>query len=150
MKEDVNKVLIIGIGNSGREDDGLGWAFLDDIYQVLPTNFDIEYRYQLQIEDTELITHYQKVYFIDAYKKPTKKGFFFKDCAPKDTHSFSTHSLSPETILFLTNSIYNKNPIGFVMGISGESFQLKIGITDVARSNLKDALKYFNQKILRS
>ncbi len=36
MKNYDNKNIIIGIGNCGREDDGLGWAFLDEIKSKLP------------------------------------------------------------------------------------------------------------------
>ena len=42
--------LIIGIGNSGRADDGLGWAYLDAIASLDLEEIDTEYKYQLQIE----------------------------------------------------------------------------------------------------
>ena len=56
------KTLLIGIGNSGRSDDALGWKFVDEFadYDYL---FDLEYRYQLQIEDSELVSRYKKVIF---------------------------------------------------------------------------------------
>ena len=44
-------LLIIGIGNSSRGDDGLGWAFLDTISQMQPLPGQLEYRYQLVVED---------------------------------------------------------------------------------------------------
>jgi Ni,Fe-hydrogenase maturation factor len=66
---DLSRTLLIGIGNSGRADDGLGWAFLDEVEKTLPKNYDLEYRYQLQVEDAELISHYNTVFFIDAHKK---------------------------------------------------------------------------------
>jgi len=147
MKKEGN-ILLIGIGNSGRQDDGLGWAFLDSLGPELPSNIDVEYRYQLQIEDAELISHYQKVYFIDAYKKLTPEGFFVTECFPKETHSFSSHALPPETILFLAKNVYNKNPESFILGISGESYQLEIGLTETANSNLNKAVSHFCHDIL--
>ena len=57
------KTLLFGIGNSGRSDDGLGWEFLDKIKPNFPIDFDMEYRYQLQIEDAELAKQYQRVMF---------------------------------------------------------------------------------------
>jgi len=148
MKDYGSKILIFGIGNCGRADDGLGWAFIDKIKEYLPKNFDFEYKYQLQIEDAELISHYNEVYFVDAHKEQFEKGFIWGECHPKATHSFSTHELDPETVLYLAKSIYNKLPKSYILGISGLSFQLKIGLSDKAEINLSNALDFFNEKTL--
>ena len=147
-KED--SILLIGIGNCGRQDDGLGWSFLDIVSPKLPKNIDVEYRYQLQIEDAELISHYESVYFIDASKNSLEEGFFVSECFPKETHSFSSHALPPETILFLSKSVYNKAPKSFIIGVSGKEYQLEIGLTERANSNLEKAVSYFYQNILYS
>ena len=143
MKNYDSKIIIIGIGNSGREDDGLGWAFLDEIRPKLPSHFDVEYRYQLQIEDAELISHYDKVYFVDAHKQILENGVIINPCLPKDVHGFSSHALHPETIQFLVNSVYDKNPESYIIGISGVSFELKMGLTSKGKDNLDKALSYF-------
>ena len=145
-KED--KTIVIAIGNCGREDDGLGWAFLDQIKHNLSNNFDIEYRYQLQVEDAELISNYKKVYFVDACKNETKNGFFIKKCLPIETYSFTSHALSPETILHLTTNLYHKKPESFIVGISGKSFQLKMGLTDKAITNLQESVSFFEEECL--
>jgi len=142
-----DKILIIGIGNCGRSDDGLGWAFIDKIKENLPANFNCEYRYQLQIEDAELISHYKVVYFIDAHKKHFDNGFIWLPCSPKATDSFSTHELDPETVLYLAKNIYNKQPETFILGITGESFELQIGLSKVAQQNLLSAISFFNNKV---
>jgi len=126
----------------------LGWAFLDNLSPELPSNIDMEYRYQLQIEDAELISHYRKVYFIDATKNKVEEGFFLDECFPKETHSFSSHALAPETILYLAKSVYNKSPDAYIIGISGDCYELEIGLTELANSNLKKALSYFIQDVL--
>ena len=148
MKEEGNNILLIGIGNSGREDDGLGWAFLDHLKPELPNNFDVEYRYQLQIEDAEMISHYKKVYFIDADKTPETTDFIISECFPKETHHFSSHALPPETILYLANTVYGKNPESYIIGISGESYQLEIGLTEKGKSNLEKALYSFKKEVI--
>ena len=148
MKNYDNKNIIIGIGNCGREDDGLGWAFLDEIKSKLPSHFDVEYRYQLQIEDAELISHYQTVYFVDAHKDNLKGGFNFENCVPIETHHFSSHELPPETILYLANHIYNKKPKAYIIGISGVSFNLNIGLTQTGQQNLVHAISFFEKNTL--
>lgn len=148
MKESDDKILIIGIGNSGRTDDGLGWAFIDRIKENLPGNFSCEYKYQLQIEDAELLSHYSVVYFVDAHKKQWKDGFTVIPCYPKAIYNFSTHELAPETVLELTRTIYDKLPEAYIIGISGHSFQLQMGLSNKAKENLGKALNYFDKKIL--
>ncbi len=142
------KTLIFGIGNCGRADDGLGWAFLDEIEKSLPDNFDIEYRYQLQVEDAELTAQYDTVYFIDAHIAKLKNGFIWKKCVAKPSDSYTSHELKPETILNLAESIYNKKPISYLLGITGEKFGLSLELSKYAKINLAKALDFFNTAIL--
>jgi len=142
------KTLLFGIGNCGRADDGLGWAFLDRIKPLLSENYDIEYRYQLQIEDAELATNYQTVIFIDAHKKTFEKGFVWETCYPKASKSFTSHALDPQSVLYLTESIYNKRPKAFILGVSGENFCLTMGLSKTAELNLSNALNFFDEKVL--
>ncbi|MBT8264066.1 MAG: hydrogenase maturation protease [Muriicola sp.] len=149
MKNYDTNILIFGIGNSGRSDDGLGWAFLDAVKDDLPENYDIEYRYQLQVEDAELISHYDVIYFVDAHVSAFKKGYTFYRCEPKTPKSISSHELDPETVLRLAIDIYNKEPVAHILGISGDHFALELGLSKIAEENLKNALAFFNQKVLQ-
>jgi len=143
-----SKTLIFGIGNCGRADDGLGWAFLDKIKPHLPNNYDVEYRYQLQIDDAELVAQYQTVFFIDAHKNSFEKGYLFEVCHPRATDSFTSHELDPKSVLLLTKTIYHKTPEAYLLGITGEKFCLSMGLSNIAQINLSNALDFFNEKIL--
>jgi len=139
----INKILLFGIGNCGRADDGLGWAFLDEIEKSFPEKFDLEYRYQLQVEDAELASHYDSVYFVDAHRLNLKEGFIIKKLQPIETHLFSTHELPPQTVLYLTNQMYNRFPNASIIGITGTVFKLKMGLSEIATSNLIKSLNQF-------
>ena len=143
MKNEDSKVLIIGIGNVGRQDDALGWMFLEYLDTEHFHSIDIEYRYQLQVEDAEIIGSYERILFIDACKTENDRGFFIKPCLPSDKHSFSTHSLLPETVMHLANSLYEKIPDAFVMGIQGYEWELDMGVSDGAYQNYLNALNFF-------
>ena len=147
MKKSDNKTIVLGIGNSGRQDDGLGWLFLDFL-KAEHTDFDIEYRYQLQIEDAELISNYEKVIFIDATKDETEAGFYYKSCHPSEKYSFSTHALEPETILYLSKKLYNHKPEASIFAIQGYDWELKIGLSEKGNENLNRAKQYFKENIL--
>ena len=146
MKKSDN-ILVFGIGNSGRQDDGLGWLFLDSLLEF-ESFASLEYRYQLQIEDAELITNYDEVIFIDATKEETKTGFYLKPCYLSEKYSFSTHALVPETILYISNRIYNHHPKATILGIQGYHGELKTGLSKKAKKNLDKAITYFKNKIL--
>ena len=146
-KKDSERIIIFGIGNNGRQDDGLGWKFLDFLEEQ-NYNIDLEYRYQLQIEDAELISNYKKVIFVDASKEEIPEGFYLKQCLPSEKYSFSTHALEPETILYLSNKLYNHNPEASIFGIQGYQWELKIGLSDKANLNLEKAKKYFKDTLL--
>jgi hydrogenase maturation protease len=137
--------LLIGIGNDGRADDALGWRFAEEIEKL--NTFDVAYRYQLQIEDAELITQYDEVIFVDAHKEILPNGFSFYECIPTATPTFTTHRLSPETVLALMVSIFNTTTPCYVMAITGKKWKLEQGLSDVGARNLKQALTYFKQHI---
>ena len=140
------KMLIIGIGNSGRSDDGLGWLLVDAIRKK-SLNIDLVYRYQLQIEDAELISDYHTVIFADATKKSTEEGFFFELCQPNQGIGLSSHILEPETVLWLENDLFKKSPVAFVLGIEGEKWELSLEPSQSGLSNLKRAIDFILKNV---
>jgi hydrogenase maturation protease len=146
----MNKPLIIGIGNSGRQDDGLGWKFVEEIENKFPSHFDFEFRYQLQVEDAELIAQYNKVIFVDADLTQHEMGYKLELLNPISSDSYTSHELSPTSVLALTQTIYKKFPNCYTLGISGKLFQLKIGLTNTGKANLKKSIQYFEKEIISS
>jgi len=142
-----SKTLLFGIGNCGRADDGLGWAFIDRIKSKLPDNYDYEYRYQLQIEDADLIGEFDTVIFVDASRNELENGYSWETCEGSNTYSFSTHALLPETILYLSEHLYQHTPRAFVLEIQGHKWELKNGLTNKAKENLKKANTYFTEHL---
>ena len=139
-------LLIIGIGNSGRSDDGLGWLMLDALKKPF-NHVDFLYRYQLQIEDAELLSHYSTVIFVDATKEPVKNGFFFKPCHPNNGLGLTSHMLEPETILWLENQLYATNPDTFILGIEGKKWGLSLEPSEIGLSNLNRAIDFLVKNI---
>jgi hydrogenase maturation protease len=144
--EEPKDLLIIGIGNSGRSDDGLGWLMLDALRKQF-NGVDFLYRYQLQIEDAELLSHYPTVIFVDATKEPMKNGFFFKPCHPNNGLGLTSHMLEPETILWLENQLYETKPATFVLGIEGKKWGLSTEPSEIGLSNLSMARDFLEKNI---
>lgn len=134
----MNSSLIIAIGNDARGDDGLGWEFAG---HVADESTDIELRYQLQIEDAELIARYRRVLFVDACVAPCDGGFSIERLLPGDEPGVSSHRLAPETVLALSESLFGRLPESYLLRIDGESFTLGEPISGAARKNLESAVK---------
>ena len=135
--------LIIGIGNACREDDGLGWRFVD---QLLKQGFDeknVEYKYQLMVEDAALLAEYDCVVFVDASKNQLSGGVDFARCIPAPAAAFSTHYMPPEQVLHLCSTLFQAKPNAFLLEIQGEQWGIGTGISQRAAGNLEKAVKIF-------
>ncbi|MGB3006624.1 MAG: hypothetical protein WBC06_08955 [Chitinophagaceae bacterium] len=143
LKTDRANILLIAIGNSGRNDDGLGWKFADMVQHSVHQLIDVEYRYQLQVEDASLVNKYDKIFFADASHTVFEKGFEIKSCTPADHYFFSSHVQAPETILYLDKELYDKSPEAFTIAITGDNWGLGTTLSSIAEKNLQSAFNYF-------
>lgn len=137
------KMLLIGIGNCSRRDDGLGWAFLDDIKNRKVPDVELVYKYQLNIEDAEMISETDTIIFIDAFSGELENGYSFEKCMPLDSFEFTTHALSPGVIVSLCKNLYDIESDAFVLKIQGNEWELKDGLSPSAEINLQKALSFF-------
>lgn len=139
--------LIYGIGNVGREDDGLGWAFIDWLEEnsICP-RADITRHYQLQLEDADLISHKQRVLFVDATKAPNVTGIQLETLSPKMDFSFTSHSISIPAIMATCQRCFDKLPQVQLLTMKGYEWELKIGLTSKATRNLNSAIDFFSKK----
>ena len=141
-----SKKLIIGIGNSSRGGDGLGWEFIKQLQHSKLDGWLFIERYQLNVEDAELVKDATTIVFVDSYNGKLDKGFAFEECHPRVDFEYTTHALNPCAVLALCNSLYNSKPSTFVMKIQGFEWGLGKGLSARARKNLDKAVAYFNRK----
>ena len=144
----VPDTLLFGIGNSGRSDDGLGWAFLDRVQQEPGFAGRVEYRYQLQVEDAALVRDAERVIFIDSYKGDLPGGFQWKPCEPLEDFQFTTHVLPPRGVMHFCQELYCRKPRADILMIQGTRWDLQLGMSPEAERHLDDALRFFKDKIL--
>jgi hydrogenase maturation protease len=140
------ETLIFGIGNSGRGDDGLGWAFLDRVQELPGFNARVEYRYQLQVEDAALCRDAARVLFADAFKGDLPNGFAWASCQPSEDFEFTTHVLPPQAILHYCRDLYGKCPEAETLAITGARWDLQTGLSTQAAAHLEQALRDFRER----
>ena len=143
----LDNILIIGIGNNTRQDDGLGWCFLDLLEKEGFNSENLVYKYQLMVEDADLISNYEKVIFVDACKAELTNGFSIEPIVAAKQVAFSTHAVPPNQVLNLCETIYNKTPTAFVVKIQGYTWDIEIGLSKLAKLNLKKTFSNFTNNL---
>ncbi len=141
--------LIYGIGNVGRQDDGLGWAFIDWLEEAsICPKAELMRHYQLHLEDADLISYKQQVLFVDATKAPEVDSFQLEKVEAKMDFSFSSHAISIPSIMATCRQCFEKVPEVQLLTIKGYEWDLQLGLTESAKKNLKAATNYFRQQLL--
>ncbi|HRD02831.1 MAG TPA: hydrogenase maturation protease [Candidatus Saccharicenans sp.] len=130
------------MGNPGRQDDGLGPEFVACLEKARCPKLTLEADYQLQVEDALLFSEQQLVVVVDAIRSGNKP-FVFKKIKPAGNYSFTTHNLSPEALIYLTQLLYEKRPEAWLLGIRGYRFSLGEKLSAEARHNFDQAYKFF-------
>jgi Ni,Fe-hydrogenase maturation factor len=89
------------------------------------------------VEHAADIAEHDIVVFLDA-SVDGDAPYVFQKVTPKFIESFSSHSVSPEQVLGLTENLFNVNTEGYILGIRGYSFEMFCeNMTDGAKSNLR-------------
>jgi hydrogenase maturation protease len=109
-------VLILGYGNPGRRDDGLGPALVGELATRGLVGVRCEQAYQLQVEHAALVAEHDTVIFADA-ELNCPGPFALRPLAPRAGSSFTTHYLTPGDVLALAHELYGRRVPGFVLGL---------------------------------
>lgn len=142
-------VLLIGYGNPGRRDDGLGPAFAAALEQERLPGVTVDADYQLTVEDAAAATQHDVVLFVDA-DCVGPEPFSFQRLESGERLSFSSHSVSPGGVLALARELFGARTQAYVLGIRGYAFnEFGEGLTTRARANLDAALAFLKPVILR-
>jgi hydrogenase maturation protease len=143
------RILVIGYGNPGRLDDGLGPAFAEQIQALELSDVSVESNYQLNVEDAELISKFDLVIFADA-SVDADEPFDFRPMQSKPpVVGFSSHSITAESLLGLAGELFDAAPPAYAMAIRGYDFnEFGESLSDNAAANLARAVVFFREWIL--
>ena len=138
------KLLVLGYGNPGRLDDGLGPAFAEAVRALEWPGVAVESNYQLNIEDAELVARFDVVVFADASVNAAEPFAF----GPLEPHppmvGFSSHSITAPSLLGLAAELFGAHPRAYAMAIRGYLFDdFGEGLSPGAADNLAYAIAFF-------
>lgn len=136
-------VLLIGYGNPGRLDDGLGPALAAAVEKLGLPNLTVDSDYQLTVEDAEPVARHETVLFADASTAGAEPFWVKRIEAAEATVSFSSHSISPQGVLSLAKHLFGAAPRALVLGIRGYEFNaFGERLSAKAKENLAAAVEY--------
>ena len=142
MNDAVPRILLIGYGNPGRLDDGLGPALAEAMQTLALPGVTVESNYQLTVEDAAAVTGHDAVIFADADVQ-CAEPFHFRPIESRDHEGFSTHSVEPEAVLGLAQRLFDAQVNGYVLGIRGYKFnEFGERLSPGARANLTAAIDF--------
>ncbi len=133
------RVLVLGYGNPGRQDDGLGPAVAARIETLGWPHVTAYDNYQLTIEDAIDVAEHDVVWFVDASRTGVSP-FAVSELSPASTLEFTSHLLRPETVLALAGQYYGKAPRAFLLAVRGYQFEFVETLTPGASDNLRLAV----------
>ena len=104
-------------------------------------------------DSVEIIQSYSEmdkdlVIFADASIEENVENFIMTEVEPKGKAEFTMHSVSPAFVLQLCNKLYNVNPKTYLLHIKGYEWELKEGLTEKAKDNLKKAFDFLKEFIM--
>ena len=140
------RILVIGYGNPGRQDDGLGPAAAAEIERLGWPHVTTLDNYQLVIEDAISIAAHDVVWFVDATREGDAPCAIHRLSSAFDI-TFTSHLLKPEALLAIVGQQFGKFPEAHLLGIRGYEFEFLEGLSDRASGNLALAVALMRRRI---
>ena len=147
---DIAPTLIFTYGNPSRGDDGLGPAMFELLEKNKQASHDLDKidlltDYQLQIEHSVDLEHRECVLFIDA-SVSAEAPYEFNQLQPERDNSYTTHAMSPVSVLDVYQQINQcKPPPSYMLTIRGYEFGLGQALTEQAELNLQQGYDFIKQ-----
>ena len=141
------RILLIGYGNPGRGDDGLGPALAAEIEALGLPGVTVDIDYQLTVDHASLIAAHDVVVFADAMIG-LAVPFRFAEIEAAQPATLGSHQVSPEAALALAGLLFGHAPPGWMLAIGGADFgEVKEGLGASARDNLRGAVAFLRDWI---
>ena len=142
------KILVIGYGNPGRSDDGLGPALAERIEALAIPEVTVEADYQLSIEHAAIVAEHDVVVFADADSSCTEP-FYMRPVVAEHIVEYTSHSVPPEEILYIAQTCFNASPAAYILGMRATVLEpFSEGLSPEAQEGLAAAVDCLLEFIL--
>jgi hydrogenase maturation protease len=143
------RILVIGYGNPGRLDDGLGPALAEKIRALNLPNITVDSDYQLNVEDAAQLAEHDLVILADASTDAEPPFTFTLLEAEQGGLSFSSHSVSASRLLGMVDELFGKQPETWMLAIRGYDFnEFGEQLSAQAEQNLEAAVDFLKKRLM--
>ncbi|OUC14030.1 MAG: hydrogenase maturation protease [Alkalinema sp. CACIAM 70d] len=133
----MDTVLLIGVGNEFRQDDGVGLAIVRSLRSRLPAYLSTMTTIEASGEGAALMEAWQgfdRVYLFDAVASGAIPGTIHRIAAhqatvPTQFFHYSTHAFSVAEAVELARSLQQLPPELILWGIEGKNFRMGMGLS---------------------
>jgi hydrogenase maturation protease len=147
------RTLVYGYGNPGRQDDGAGVVLVEELTAWAQMGdrpwLTFDCNYQLNVEDALAAAEQDVVIFADA-SCDQREGFRFRRLRPRPARSFSTHAMSPESVVALSRELYGARPAAYLLTVRGYAWEPNGLLTPEARTNVEAAAAFMARWLART
>jgi len=119
----MHRLLIIGIGNTLRSDDGIGIVVVQKLEKAFGNQTRVIACQQLTPELAKDLSEADRAIIIDADQGNMPGHITVNEIKPEDhVPSTFSHELDPTTLLTSTRELYGKFPNTFLITVTGSTF----------------------------
>jgi hydrogenase maturation protease len=139
-------VLVLGIGNTLRNDDGIGVRVVEEFHRTAAGNVECRCVHQLTVEIAETISRIDRVIFVDAALNGNPGEILEHEVLPSENSGeVFSHECSPLLLVSLAHSLYGRAPQATLLTISGSDFGYGETLSDQVRKALPQAVQILSR-----
>lgn len=148
-------MVVIGVGNEFRKDDGVGVRAVVQLKSLLPSDVLV---FTLSGEGTELMqawAHEHNIWLIDAVSSGAPCGTIYEidaaaDTVPAHFFHYSSHAFSVAEAIELSKAMDLLPPSVKLYGIEGKDFSSGIGLSPEVEASLSEVVRRVQRDIEES
>ena len=144
-------IWVLGYGNAGRGDDGLGPALVQALRTRGLPDLELSESYQLMVEHAARLAAVEAAVLVDAaLTGPAPFSFRAVTAGGGVPAHFSTHVVTPEDLVALAFTLYGRCARTFLLGIRGEQFDdYREGLSPAGARHLRAAVDFLADRLPR-
>jgi hydrogenase maturation protease len=152
MKNRNKEIILIGIGNELRKDDGVGIVIVRELKKRVPNGISFYEFHDDSMDIMEQWKGYHTAYIFDATSSGVKPGTIYRFLIPKDKlhkniFGISTHTLNISDTIELAR-ILNCLPKQIILyGIEGEIFEQGKGLSSTVNKAAQEVIQEVQKEI---
>ena len=139
MQRKSHKILITGIGNPIRSDDGIGPYICGEMEKLKLAGVTTAIYHQLHTELVEEFLKYDYVIVADAAVEGDPV-IFYPLTVEKINPVSSSHHVNASLLVSLSRQLYNKELSIFICSVLGENFEMGESLSIAAKNNADQAI----------